>query len=796
MVAINPGFGATAGGVGNSVSFVESDGEFHWITYRRNDGSKKLLYTARSKDLGKWESFQMSSKIPGSTPTIDERASLVALDDKLYLFWMDSEKKTLFCARYQASAKDPTRFEWSRAVRCLNTEKKRIVQRGDESNAGMAAVKSADRILVSVNHGATLDYYVFLPGTWGVEWQAEQTTSLTPKQFNEAFGTAFSSFGRNQAMVLCALDGASAYAVQMVECQLGKVVEWWTFALPLGNVYEPPEKEGQPDAVVRWKAPLPPKAGTGFAERWPEPIKQASLTTDPSGRVAAITRSFANALQGRTLARIRGTWTWSKMDNLPVMASSSIPSVFFAYGARVDGLVDGKHVVDREVYRSVVYRNSKEVVFMDRQEVGYLRKVMRDQEVDLTNKSDQRICYLQGYIDGPAPAFDGMIRAHTTVNYAKTSATANSYETETNVTVGMKATMDGSPFIGVGAAWEAAFSLGVGSAFGHSESKSVSQSTQFVLRSEHGAYRQNGLARYSAIRLCRDSYTYYEGPVGAGKPVENGPVTTSIYLDFDHDGKLEYPLGTVTVGKLETYTPEAWDRRMREAGLYPGKNYLEEIVKPRAVRFRNGQPTVRDVWTPGSPLVASFESTAMAFNAASMGLDTVFNTGVSIEFFGAEATFMSTFESQIRSTERSSREEGFGLEVNIEAEPGGPVAEYRVATYLLPASNDWVRELLHFTKVPRYTIADSAQCWKIMFVVDRIVYNDALDALALPDATRTVLRDAGVERTADALAWLGLETTDDLRDFPADQLDENGRALIEALQRWDVTRNLYPADRR
>ena len=280
-------------------------------------------------------------------------------------------------------------------------------------------------------------------------------------------------------------------------------------------------------------------------------------------------------------------------------------------------------------------------------------------------------------------------------------------------------------------------------------------------------------------------------------PTTNAPQFSQIYLDILPDGKAEFDLGTVKVGHLKSYTAAEWTKRMKP--LYPDMDdYIEDIILPRAVFFRDGSPTLRDTWTPGSPAIGSFQSTSSTYDSSSITLEQSAFAGVSAKFMGAEATIMVGFEASVSTTFASTQSDGFGVSMTIDGSAGGSIARFRASAYLLPASNDWIQELIHFQsdadKERGIFIEPTSSCWKIMFVVDQISMNSSVEDLELPEEVIASLQAEEIVDTQGLLQRLGLEYPEQLRGnvdwitLPEDV------ALLEALRKWDAEENIYPED--
>jgi hypothetical protein len=778
----------SAQNLSNIVRFGTAEGTYYWFAYRHQNSGNKDLYTARSKDFQTWQAFKMySDKYLGISAHTDNRSILVVVGDEMFLFWMDSTKDRLLATKYGPDRNNPLSVHWARHVSCRDTNGKGIPERGDYADAALGAVASGERILVSVNYGKSIKHFVFDPGAWTTEWRASAESEILPSHFDVT--PAIKSFGKNQALTLFSVGPTATFAAHAVKAtgsdgvqrylilqlKLRDEATWW------GPVETP--LDATCDFAAWW---ADPDAGRGEAMRM-------TLTTDPGGRVVAgFTRS--DLPYRRVLSTGKQPGVWGPEAPLATFAVSEYPVVFYNFeGPEWVKTADQKVAQERSVTRwSLLRKSGKPTTCVDGEASGCVRKILRAEELNLTTGSTTRTLYVQGYIDGPPPVFDGMVNPSSEVTYAVTSATAASDDVETNVSYGVKSEGNLAPAIGMGGMWEASFSVGVGAAWGSEVTKSLTQNTRFQLQvGPDRTFLQKGLARCSELVLCRDAYQYL--PDGE-TPVEDGPTFTSIYIAFQPDNKFEYRLGTVTVGDLDSYTVDKWNERMSRLDRYEGKNYIDQIVKPRAVRFKNNQYSLSDMWTPGSPVDGVFESTNQRYVSSSMKLDASVFTGVGGKFFGAEASFMSGWTTSIATTSKSVESEGFGLSVVIDGNAGGGIARYRASTLLLEASNDWIYELIQLQpdQSKSYTIDPGASCWKVMYVVDSIEYDELLEALALPQGLLDELQAAGLRTTQDALRSLGLAFPSDLHGrIAADEVPEHA-VILAALRAWDERRNVYP----
>lgn len=776
----------------NVVQFHDGEKTAYWASYRKSNSSSKAMRMAHSEDGLIWDRSEVE-KI-GITPRTDNDPQLVVAGLEMFLKWIDDQRNMLLATKRGPDPNNPEKFIWSKYVRCMDSSARVIKEpkSGSAQDAVLGAVLVGDNILVSVLSEDLIEYYLFPTDSKAYDVDknrmiAVDENSVSRNHINVTLqGGYLKSFRKRNTMTIFSQSPDKTFLFQAVDAKdnTGKdrILMMEQRLSLLGDGFGLPEVPQQ-KAEFSW---------------WPDSTaNNMSLVRDPGGRIVA-TYLKGNEDAYRCLL---------STDQLPFAAKgeekiyddkvTQSPVVFHSLGEESKTTIDGKRVQQRDVSEWTLFVNNKRKVLSQSNPYGKVQRVFKIEQLNLTKESENKTVFVQGYIDGPPPVFDGMVNPFSIVEYAKTSAKDNSFEVVNSIAVGSQTNGNTATAVGTpGLAWERSFKMGVASSFRVEDHKSISENTSFQLeKDQQGKFWQKQLVRSSDIVLTRDTFLYI--PEGEIEPATDAPIFSQIYLDIRPNGKIELDLGTVTVGNLNSYTSEKWTERMEP--LYPdieGFDYIEDIIKVRAVNFDDGTPTVDETWTPGSPAEGFFKSTATNYDSSSISLETSAFAGVSAKFMGAEATAMIGFETSVKATTASTKSEGFGLSIEIDGSPGGPIASFQASAYLLPASNDWVRELIHFHSLrdsaKKITIEPSSSCWKIMYVVDQIECNDPIEDLALSPELTASLKAEEVNTTQDLLNRLGMDLPNQLRGKVDWLTESKDLELLEALRKWDVQRNTYP----
>ncbi len=776
----------------NVVQFHDGETTAYWASYRKSTSSSKELRIAHSEDGRIWD--RTGIKNIGMTPRSDNDPQLVVAGLEMFLIWMDDNRNKLLATKRGPDPNNPGKSIWSKYVRCMDKNEEEIKEpkSGSGQDAVLGAVLVGDNILVSVLSKDKIDYYLFPTDSKAYDAKSNKLIAVDENSLNRNHinilleGTGLASFRKRNTMTIFSQQPENTFLFQAVDAVDNDGKNWILMMelrlSLLGDGF------GLPEVPMR-------KAKLSY---WPDSTaNNMSLVRDPGGRIVA-TYLKENEDAYRCLL---------STDQLPFVAQeeekiyedkvTQSPAVFHSLGDESVTTIGGKRVQQRDVTEWTLFVDNKRKALSQSNPYGKVQRVFKIEQLNLTKESENKTIFVQGYIDGPPPVFDGMVNPFAEVEYAKTSSRDNSFEVVNNVVVGAQTKGNTATAVGTpGLAWDRSLKLGVASSFRVEDHKSITENTKFQLeKDQQGKFRQKQLVRSSDVVLTRDSFLYI--PEGEVEPATDAPIFSQIYLDIRPNGKVELDLGTVTVGNLKSYTSEKWTERMQP--LYPDIedfDYIRDIIQDRAVHFKDGSPTIDDTWTPGSPAEGTFKSTATKYDSSSITLETSAFAGVSAKFMGAEATIMVGFEASLSTTSASTLSDGFGLSMLIDGSPGGPVCNFKASAYLLPASNDWIRELIHFHSLKdpakKIAIEPNSSCWKIMYVVEEITYRDQINDLVLSPEVIASLKAKKVNTTEDLLQHLGMDSADQLRGKIDWLTEPKDLELLEALRKWDAQRNVYP----
>lgn len=776
----------------NVVRFNDNETTAYWASYRKSTSSSKALRIAHSEDGRIWDRSEI--KGIGITPRSDNDPQLVVAGLEMFLIWMDDSRNELLATKRAPDPNNPEKFIWSKYVSCrdCNGNKIKEPKSGSGQDAVLGAIPVGDNILVSVLSEDLIDYYLFPTDSNSYDTDKNRLIALDENSVSRNHinvtlqGGYLASFRKRNTMTIFSQGADNTFLFQAVDAKdnTGKnrilMMEQRLSLLEDGfGLPEVPQQK----AEFSW---------------WPDSIaNNMSLVRDPGGRIVATYLKENEDAYRCLLSTDQLPFDAQEEEKIYDDKVSQSPAVFHSLGDESMTIIDGKRVQQRDVKEWTLFVDNKRKALSQSKPYGKVQRVFKIEQLNLTKESENKTIFVQGYIDGPPPVFDGMIDPFAEVEYAKTSARDNSFEVVNSLVVGVQTEGNTATAVGTpGLVWERSLKMGVASSFRVEDHKSITENTVFQLeKDQQGKFRQKQLVRSSDVVLTRDTFLYI--PEGEIEPATNAPIFSQIYLDIRPNGKVELDLGTVTVGDLDSYTSEAWTCRMKH--LYQGDenfDYIRDVIKDRAIHFKDGSPTLDDTWTPGSPAEGTFKSTANKYDSSSITLETSAFVGVSAKFMGAEAKAMAGFEASVKATSASTLSDGFGLSMEIDGGDGGPIASFQVSAYLLPASNDWIRELIHFhslkDQAEKITIEPNSSCWKIMYVVDQIESNDPIKDLDLSPEVTASLKAEEINTTQDLLKRLGMDLPNQLRGKVDWLTEPKDLELLEALRKWDVQRNIYP----
>lgn len=786
----------SAKNISNVVYYSQGNSDPYWVAYRKDVFGKDQLWTGQSATGRDWTVTEL--KGIGVTPRLDTNPQLVVSGNFLYLFWMDDDSQRLR-ATLRWFDPDTGAAEWLDYVDCLSPHGDTIEEPdgAKDKDAVMAAVDVGTHVLVTVTYENTLRYYLF-PSTRDSyrtgdnEWTASSETHFTVPVINSLLTSTpkIREFGRRTSF--------SFYSVAPDPVN-------WTYLVQSVLVEDTAGTERIAILQLRLQTNdggfgLP--VAEGVANYWKNSDhRQMLLTRDPGGRVVA---SFVNENRhAHTCLMNTGVFpgVWGDNSRLGTFTVDENPVLFYAFGNTTPTTVDGKTAEERSVTEWALLQDDDDDTYSVDRAYGRVRRIFKYETLNLSDSTD-RFVYVQGYVDGPPPVFDGMRNATAEVHYAETSSTEFSFQVVTNQQIGIKS--EGKAGIelavpvvgdvGITAPWEMSLTASMQSAFAVGRAKSLDENTVFQLQTDGQSYSQTGLMRGSEIIATRDVFHFV--PTGSDSPALDTSEYSQVYLDIRPDTKVEYELGkdSVVVGDLETYTKDAWNERMKQSGLYPGvEDYISEIVLPNAISFENGTSAIRDTWTPGSPIDGTFSSTNQQYLSASMTIEAEVIRGVGGTFMGNEASVLLGFKASIGTTAESVSTRGFGLSMTIDGDKSEYVDRYRVSAYFLKASSDWIREFKYFQDTGSFNVSieDDAACWKVMYVVDQIEYIDPLTTLDLGEALVDYVAEHNMSTTRDALDHLEIPFAEHLNGDVRVEESPIKEQLLEALKSWNRKRNIY-----
>jgi len=359
---------------------------------------------------------------------------------------------------------------------------------------------------------------------------------------------------------------------------------------------------------------------------------------------------------------------------------------------------------------------------------------------------------LRGIFDAPFPIPNQNIKAFlkgknnstpngntlATVYYGTTSEDSVTRTLSVQGSVGIMSS--GQVSDGVGPAWDIAISAGGGTV----DTSTTQEITVYNFpQTSSIASNSNSLVATSTIfATAMDiTSTYYQWLVPATDGNWVVPPTAMMCAVLagapDHDDKtiLSFNPYSVTAGDITSYTKEAWNATMSALG-YPTNNYFDEVITPNAIATLSVSVSV------GSPQPSddSVNFTTMNVHELTWTFDASIYAGISgnlsFDLFGLgeglEYENLDGFTLDIEGTqsEEESQEWGFGFQdifvPFVEAtDPNAPgtFQEYDVTMYFLPASSQWMNELLWGMKQTNQTAltpqqADpNSQPWRIVFLV-------------------------------------------------------------------------------
>ena len=383
---------------------------------------------------------------------------------------------------------------------------------------------------------------------------------------------------------------------------------------------------------------------------------------------------------------------------------------------------------------------------------------------------DDTVNIIAGITDGPIPLpivnYIGVDLGQSQIDqgdvtYGTTSTTTTSRQLSTSWTVGLETS--GEVTDGVGAAWNLSANFGMGSVLGNTQASSTSYSlsTPAIVNFEPPSPSLSpfGTLRVVSAQINATAFRFLDANgnlISDATSDDAGQASklSAMVTTFFQPNQLSYLPYSVTPGDLTTYTPEAWNAKMKSLG-YTGDNYYGDIICTNAYPFGNSaQPYVACSWSEGSkgsPAVGQFTS---SYTEQSWTLDASIFLGVSagggFDIFGlgeeAQVSMLAGTTATHTTTTQENTESGWTINLSEEWGPTlgtdpNAVTKYDFRIFFLPVptqpstlpANYWTNELRSYMPTGTYPAAKNidpnSSCWRMVFVVTAIEYG--------PNATLT-----------------------------------------------------------
>lgn len=392
--------------------------------------------------------------------------------------------------------------------------------------------------------------------------------------------------------------------------------------------------------------------------------------------------------------------------------------------------------------------------------IEVLQSTLQPQPAD----GSDRVAVISGIIDGPIPLplvnYQGAAEDADggTLTYGTTTAASNERQVSNAWTVGFESS--GRTTKGIGPAWDVSLKSGMGTVTGNAQTKTRSfamrQRALFeaARRAEAARISPYGTIQQVSVNLNVTAYRFLDA---TGRLISDAttdqpgtaPKMATALTDMVEPRIRSYTPFTVVPGDLTTYTPEAWNARMKSLG-YPDDNYFGSVICANAYPFISPEePFLSFTWTEGSTSAGGFTQFTSAFTESSWNLDTSVYAGVSVGVgfgmfgLGEEATaeFLAGTSFDHESTSKENHEAQWG--VSLEDDWGPPTSdepasvkhyEFRVyylpvpkAPSLLPPSY-WTQEMKDHLGSDSDTSGASLDpgsgAWRIVYIVTAIEYRD------------------------------------------------------------------------
>jgi hypothetical protein len=373
---------------------------------------------------------------------------------------------------------------------------------------------------------------------------------------------------------------------------------------------------------------------------------------------------------------------------------------------------------------------------------------------------------IAGIIDGPIPLpltnYQGYDFGTGEINqgdvtYGTTTTQTVSRSLDSTFTVGISTS--GEVTTGIGVAWDLSSNYGMGSVSGNTQQSSLSYNLSQPALVDQGpppSVSPYGSLRRVSAEINITAYRFLDtngNPVTDATTDDSGqaPKLATILPTFTQPTALSYTPYSVTPGDLTSYTPEAWNAKMKSLG-YTGDNYYEDIISANAYPFGNPEePYITLSWSEGTTSTGGFTNFTSTYTEQSWTLDASVYAGLSagggFEIFGlgeeAQIKVMAGSTVTHESTTAENQETGWLIDVSagwgppINTTDPNSVKQYDFRLFFLPVPtppwsslppNYWTQELINNMPAGSDTsgksIDPNSSCWRIVFVVTSIQYRD------------------------------------------------------------------------
>lgn len=379
----------------------------------------------------------------------------------------------------------------------------------------------------------------------------------------------------------------------------------------------------------------------------------------------------------------------------------------------------------------------------------------------LDQKNQQEPTYvISGIIDGPIPIpLQNFKEATTEINsgtltYGSENAKTKERKTKNAWSVGFESS--GKTTLGVGAAWEISFDSGMGKVSGK-ETKTVTSyewSIESLFLPKTTEIYPYGALNTVSAQFTINAFRFLDAQgklISDATSKQNGgsPKLATVISSFINKETFSYKPYAVIPGDLNSYTPNGWNQRMKNLG-YSGDNYYGDIICRNAYPLDGAINYLQMSWSGNTREGGGFSQFETTFSENTWSLNSKIYAGVSggggINIFGMgeelEMEFLAGATYEHESSNSENKEYQWGLKLGEEwgppIEPDDPeaIASYAFRIFFLPVpkspsnlpSNYWAEELRNNMqkddRVSKEMIDENSGCWKIVYVVTGITYNN------------------------------------------------------------------------